>query len=73
MRCQVPGLSGVKTIVLGAGSFGKFLGTIERTANGGQQRMYSEYKREYFQENRIWMSTPTLTVIQASRLELIDS
>lgn len=83
MSCQSPGLSGVKRIVLRGGSFGKFLGTIGRTADdSGQQRMYFECKAEYFQENGIWTSTPasqemwepqTPMVIQASRLELIGS
>lgn len=60
----------------------KFRGTTGRSADGGGQQRAHTMRAEYFQENRIWMSSPaswemwepqTLIVMQAFRLQLIGN
>lgn len=65
LPCQAPGLSGVGRMVLGAGEFGKFIGAVGRTADGGGQQ-----RAEYLQETQLCPSSPVLQECGDLRLTL---
>lgn len=70
LRCQAPGPSGVGRMVLGAGEFGRFVGAVGRTADGGGQQRDCTLRAECLQETQICPSSPVSRECGGLRLTL---